>query len=633
MADTAVIFSILATEKISETLRGIPGSALLSGAAIGAALMGGLNKAIDQESAGNLLAAQLGATPEMSASFGKIAGNLYSQNFGESVADIDDALKGVMQNHLLPEDAIDADIQRVTGKVINSAKLMGAGYDEMTRAVSTMLKTGMAGSADEAFDILTRGMQQGVNKSQDLLDTFTEYPTEFRKLGISGTQAMGLLSQAVQGGARDSDKAADALKEFAIRAVDGSVLTAQGFKMIGLNAKTMAADIGAGGPRAAAALDMTMDRLRAIKDPVKQAQAATALFGTQAEDLGAALFAMDPSNAVMAMGKVGGAADKAGAQLSQGAGAQLETFKRQLEQGFVSVIGGKVVPVLDHFGVTIQKVGDWGQKNWSWLGPVLVFLGTFAGIIGTIVVAYKVWTMVTAAYTAVQTALNFAMMANPIGLIIIAIVALVAAFLYLWFHSAAFRDFWIGLWGAIWGFLKAIGAWFAGPFAHFFVDTWHWLVRVGVAVVDDLIGKWNKFKAFLNAIPGAVRTALFNMWNGLKDGFKAAINFIIRGWNHLHFKMPSFDTHVPGIGKVGGFDVGLPQLPLLDIGGDVLKGGLAVIHQGERVVPAAQVRNLPTGGGATTVVLKVSAQADSLFASMVHKAVRDGLLQLQLSTT
>jgi hypothetical protein len=51
-----------------------------------------------------------------------------------------------------------------------------------------------------------------------------------------------------------------------------------------------------------------LDRLRAIKDPVKQSQAAVQLFGTQAEDLGKALYALDPSKAAAGMNKVAGAA-------------------------------------------------------------------------------------------------------------------------------------------------------------------------------------------------------------------------------------------------------------------------------------------------------------------------------------
>src|SRR3546814_1114465 len=62
-----------------------------------------------------------------------------------------------------------------------------------TRAVAKMIKTGLAKNAEEAFDILTRGAQTGANEAEDLLDTFSEYSTQFRKLGLDGKTAMGLL--------------------------------------------------------------------------------------------------------------------------------------------------------------------------------------------------------------------------------------------------------------------------------------------------------------------------------------------------------------------------------------------------------------------------------------------------------
>src|SRR3546814_1665275 len=59
------------------------------------------------------------------------------------------------------------------------------------------------------------------------------------------------------------------------------------------------------------ALDLTLDSLRRMKDPTEREAAAVALFGTQAEDLGAALFELDPSSATKKLGDVGGAAKKA----------------------------------------------------------------------------------------------------------------------------------------------------------------------------------------------------------------------------------------------------------------------------------------------------------------------------------
>lgn len=72
------------------------------------------------------------------------------------------------------------------------------------------------------------------------------------------------------------------------------------------------------------------------------------------------------------------------------------------------------------------------------------------------------------AMAAAQWALNAAMNANPIALIIIAIVALVAGFIWLWNNVEGFRNFWIGVWDAIKGAAEAVGRWFSDTLVPWF---------------------------------------------------------------------------------------------------------------------------------------------------------------------
>ncbi|MFE3197160.1 phage tail tape measure protein [Embleya sp. NPDC059237] len=353
----------------------IAGAALAATAA-GAALVAGLKSAMDQEQASDLLAAQLGASPEMAKEFGGIAGHLFSRAYGESISEVNDALRGVWQQGLIDEDAATADIEAVAAKAMDLSTILQEDVGKVTATVGQMIKTGMAKDASEAFDVLVRGAQQGVNKSEDLLDTFNEYPTQFRKLGLDATTAMGLLSQGLKNGARDSDLVADALKEFSIRAVDGSKSSAEAFKALGLDAEEMTAKIARGGPEASAGLQTVLDRLRAMKDPVEQNAAAVGLFGTQSEDLGKALYALDPSKAVAALGDVAGAADKAGKTMHDNAATKVEAFKRKVTQAFVETLGDKVLPraeefarsMKDRFGPSVRDAGRWVRDD---LVPVL----------------------------------------------------------------------------------------------------------------------------------------------------------------------------------------------------------------------------------------------------------------------
>lgn len=308
----------------------LPAIALAGGAAAGLALVKGFTKVLDYKDARAKMKVQLDLSAKESEQAGKVAADLYKGAYGDSMGQVNEAIVSVIRNGAVLHGAMSKDLDDVAGKVLNLAKTFDQDLGATTRAVGQMLRTGMAKDAGQALDILTRGFQSGADKSEDLLDTFNEYPTQFRRLGLDGTAAMGLISQALKAGARDSDLAADALKEFGIRAVDGSTLTAQSFKALGLSGKTMSAQIARGGKEAADGLDITLDALRRIKDPAKRAQIAVGLFGTQSEDMAAALGAMDLSTAARELGKVGGAADKMGKTLTTPR-ARLEGLKRTLE--------------------------------------------------------------------------------------------------------------------------------------------------------------------------------------------------------------------------------------------------------------------------------------------------------------
>lgn len=423
------------------TLATVAGTA--AALAFGVALIG----AMDEQDVGFKVAAQLGRSAEEAERLGHVAGKIYADNFGESVADVGDALTKVMRAGLVPEDAGEDVLADMTSRALVLRDVFQQDLGRSINAVQQILRNGLAPDAETAFDLIARGVQEGVDKSEDLLDTFNEYSTQFRELGLSGQQALGLMSQGLKAGARDADTVADALKEFAIRAKDSSKLSREGFAAVGLNADQMFKIFSRGGPNAAAALGDVITRLKAMKDPIAQDTAAVALFGTKAEDLQDALFALDPSTAAAAIGNLEGAVDRAAETAAGSASANIESFKRQLEVAFVQTLGAKVIPAVteaakwlsQNFGPALKTTAEWIKQNQEWLGPLAVALGTFVGIITAITLAMRIWTAVTAAYTAVQLLLNGALTANPIGIIVVAIAALVAGLIYAYKNSETFR--------------------------------------------------------------------------------------------------------------------------------------------------------------------------------------------------
>lgn len=330
------------------------GAALKAGVAAAAVAVGliladALGQALDQSRIAGRLRAQLGATPAEAEKIGKVAGQLYANAVTEDFQGAADAISATMRAGLMPPGATNAQLESIATKVSDVAGTFELDLGQAANAVGQIMKTGLAPNAEEALDVITRGLQEMGPRADDLADTFNEYSVQFQRLGLDATTATGLLSQGLKAGARDTDVVADALKEFTLEGVQGSQKIVDGFKAVGLNATDMVSMISQGGPKATEALQMTLDALRDMEDPVKRDAAAVNLFGTKSEDMQAALLALDPSTAVDALGEVGGAADEMGDALRDNAGTKVEAFKRGITQGLVEFLGGTVLPAVEDF--------------------------------------------------------------------------------------------------------------------------------------------------------------------------------------------------------------------------------------------------------------------------------------------
>lgn len=277
---------------------------------------------------------------------------------------------------------------------------------------------------------------------------------------------------------------------------------------------------------------------------------------------------------------------------------------------------------------------------WTWIGVQAIdFAGwvrkTAVVVADTVVMyaqlaAVEAVSLATKVWAAAQWLINVAMDANPVGLIILGIAALVAIILYLWFHSKGFRTFFIGLWNDIWGWLKKVGAWFAGPFAGFFVDTYRKIKNGIVEAVLWLHTKIDDFVGFFKSLPGRISAASTRLWDGLKNSFKGAINWVIGAWNSLHFTMPAINTHIPGVGTVGGFTLRVPQLPKMATGGDITRAGMAWVGEkgpepvylpaGARVLPHSATA--PGGRQRIEIVLSGDTPAIRALLAMLAAEIR-----------
>lgn len=204
------------------------------------------------------------------------------------------------------------------------------------------------------------------------------------------------------------------------------------------------------------------------------------------------------------------------------------------------------------------------------------------------------------AWAAAQWLLNAALSANPIGLIILAIVAFVGIIVLAYNKVGWFRDLVNAAWSGIKTAISAVVQWFqntAWPVIRFVIGAivayYKLLWTVFSTVVGWIIGKGIALVGWFKDLPGRITSAVSGLWDGIKSSFKAAVNWIINAWNNLQLKIGGQHIDLP-FGKsfdIPSITLDTPNIPTLAAGGIVQRrpgGILANIGEGrydEAVVP------------------------------------------------
>ena len=228
----------------------------------------------------NQLSAATGETGDELDALGESVKNIYAQGLGDDFADVADGLAATQQASDLTGEAL----ERATAAGFNLRDVFDYDVSESARAASALMKN-FGIDAEEAYGLIAVGAQNGADKNGDLLDTLNEYSPQFAALGLSADQFIGTLVEGADAGLFSIDKVGDAVKEFNIRAKDGSDTSREAFESLGLNADKMFAAFAAGGDTAEAAFFDTVEALNSMDDPLARNAAGVALFGTQFEDL------------------------------------------------------------------------------------------------------------------------------------------------------------------------------------------------------------------------------------------------------------------------------------------------------------------------------------------------------------
>ena len=211
-------------------------------------------------------------------------------------------------------------------------------------------------------------------------------------------------------------------------------------------------------------------------------------------------------------------------------------------------LGEKISKAFDGF---INKILPAIIKGLQWIiDNKNIIISGIVGI-GAAFVAWKVVGIVQAAtkalqgMTIAQKLLNVAMNANPIGIIITLISALVSAFIYFWNTSEEFRNFWINLWNQI----KEVCA----PVIEFiksaFILAWENIKAVWDVVVSYFKTLWENIKLIFSVVKSILTGDFEGAWEGIKNVFSNVKEFFTGVWDKIKEVFSNVGEWFKNVGK------------------------------------------------------------------------------------
>lgn len=561
-------------------------------------------------------------------------------------------------------------IGKTMGELNTRFKYTGQELEDATVAFLKFADVTGADAADAVADVNKALVAAGkdINDYQDILDALT---VASQKSGVSVSKVSDALTKygaQTRALGLDIDEVVALFAQFEASGVNTEAALAGLTKATGKWQKD--------GKNAAGMLTTTIRQIQQTKDEFKAAEIAIDAFGNKAgpeladairsgrfEFSAMADAVRDSAGAVErtfeetqdAPDKLKLAVQSLKVDLAQTTNELLTEFAPDIEKALTKIgkaLKNDIIPAIKNAIKWIKDNRTMILTTLSSLAAGLVALNVVKIITG-LVNSFKAFKAAQEGATVAQWLLNTAMNANPIGIIIAAITALVTAFVLLWNKSEAFREFWVGLWEVISGAVSDAVDFITGVFteawevikelwsgaADFFKGIWSgiknafskakdWLADVFSfeaikeawgSVVDFFEGIWsgieNAFSGvkdfFVRVFEGA-RDAIKAIWETMADIIKAPINVLIDGLNLFikglnKIQIPDW---VPG---VGGYGLNIPRIPKLYRGGVLEKGQVGLL-EGDGTEAVVPLENNRRWIAATAAAMRAALQAEGLMA-------------------
>lgn len=454
---------------------------------------------------------------------------LYAQGYGESVEDLTETYTQLKQMN--PQADVD-ELAQQTKLVSQYSKASGADTQEVLRGAQNATKAWHI-SYQDYFDNLFTLQKQGGDIGGDISDNMAEYSQVLGQMGLSAKDSFSMIANGIQSGAYNGDKLLDFTKEFSISLNDGRM--DKSISEFSKKSQDMFQGYKDGKVTAGDMFKQITSEMGKMTDKQKEATLASTLWSALGEDNSLkVLGSLGKQN--KAFSDVSGTAKKTSDQLKESnpfelmkrsaeasvssitmSATETKNFKKALEplqkavKQFIDTmvknmpaIVKAITPVVNFVAqhgkaITAVLAGilalHFGSKIVSSASDMVTAFGTLRTGLTKLVESEKLATVTQKAVTVAQKAFNVALKANPIGLVIVAITALVTGFVLLYKHNKKFKAFVDGLAKSAGKFFSQIGKWIGSAtktIGKFFSNIGKWFGGVGKSIGDGAaaIGKW-----------------------------------------------------------------------------------------------------------------------------------------------
>lgn len=401
-----------ATDDMGDSAKEAAEDLVKFGTAAAAATGYALSVADGTDSAMNSLAAQTGFTREEMEKYKAVMEEIYLDNYGDDLNDVANAMAMVKQ---YTGEVDPSKLKELTINAMAMEDTFSMDLSETLRGVDALMRN-MGLTAEEAFDYMSKGAQNGLNKSGELADNIAEYSQLWAQAGYSAEEMFTILQNGLDSGAYNLDKVNDFVKEFSISLADGRIE-----ENIGSFSTESQSLFEAWKNGEASSKEVFQSIINDLSEMENQQEALTL-----ASNMWSAVGEDNSLKVITSLNEVNDTYNDVSDNMESikdikydDLANEFQTLGRQAKVQLIEPIGEELLPVAKNFI-------NWTSEHMEDLIPVVATLG---GVMGTIFVVNKVSKFVSSVKTlhTAFTGLFAAISGNPIGALAIGISAATVA--------------------------------------------------------------------------------------------------------------------------------------------------------------------------------------------------------------